>query len=111
MVSLCAHSPGEAWTGSAPVGVAFPAASANPSNVFALIAAFVAGAFLPSAAFSRRRFSAAPSAGAPSPGSARVSLVLAPAWRKVFPAVAGISDPALGSPCLEQRDVNVAEDL
>src|SRR5271166_3692985 len=84
----------------------FPATSAAAGRVFAPISASVAGASARSADFSLRWRFVGPAAGGPGPAAAGVSGGPVPASRKACPAVAGISGPVSGFPCLEELGVD-----
>ena len=98
----------EAWTdpGSA---VAVSAATAAAVRAFAAIAASVAGASAPPAAWLLHWRSVASAAGVPGPASVGVFAVPVPASRMPFPAAAGTSGPASGRLCLEHWVVQPAK--
>src|SRR5437016_5175061 len=81
----------------------FAAISAAAGSAFAAIALSVAGAAVrPAASWIHRHF-VLRVAGVPFPASAEVFADLFLAARIVFPAVAGISGPAWGCRCWEDR--------
>src|ERR1700730_6467149 len=102
--------PSEAWAGlDAEGAAAAPVASVAAGRVFALTAAFVAGAAARFAAFSPHWPSVAPTAGDPAPAFAGASVVPGPASRVIFLVPAGISGPPWGSPYLADSCVQQAE--
>ena len=86
----------EACADSRSLVAVFPATSVAAVRVFAVIAAFVAGAAALPAAFSPHQRSVATTAGGPVPASAGVSAVPVPASQIAFPAAAGTSGPPSG---------------
>jgi len=93
-------------------GLGVPAAAAASVVVvcvFAVIAAFAAGASVPSVAFLHRSHSVLPAADAPSPVAVGVSAVPGPASAGAFPVVAGISCPVPDCRCWGLQVVASAE--
>ena len=98
-----------ARTDSGSVAAVCSVTSLAAVRAFAPVAASVAGGAALAAAFSLHRRSVTPAASGPDPAAVGVSGSPAPASRVVFPAVAGISGPVVGFPCLEERGTEPAE--